>query len=284
MNFSANTLTALAACAALGILAGAVGTFVVARRRALVADVAAHATLPGACLGFLAGHALEPEGRPMWPMLVGAGISALLAAWCVAPLSRLRRLGPDGATATALAGFFGLGAVLVSLVQSHESGTQGGLRQVLFGNAAGMTASDLRMVLVICALALTALVLLRDRLTAIAFDAAHAQHAGVSVRALDLVLTVLLVATMVAGLQTVGVVLVIALLLAPAAAARQFSRSIAGSATLASLLGGVCAVAGALLSWRFEHLPSGATIVLVAAAAFVAALLLRHAKSWRGAA
>ncbi|MFZ9882241.1 MAG: metal ABC transporter permease, partial [Phycisphaerales bacterium] len=202
---AANAATVLAACGALGLLAGAVGTFVVARRRALVADVAAHATLPGACLGFLASQALGVEGRPMWPILLGAALSALLAAWCVAPLARLRRLGADGATAVALAGFFGLGAVLVSLVQTHESGAQGGLRGILFGNAAGMTAADLRAILVTCALAAAVLVVLFDRLVGTAFDEAHARLAGLPVRALDLVLTMLLVATMVAGLQTVGV-------------------------------------------------------------------------------
>jgi branched-subunit amino acid ABC-type transport system permease component len=140
--FGANTLGVLAGCMLFGALAGAVGTFVLARRRALVADVAGHAALPGVALAFLAGEALGLGGRTAWLLLLGGASTALLAAWCVPALARLRRVGPDAATAVVLAGFFGLGAVLFSIVQNHPAGSQGGLRTLLFGSAAAMSRGE----------------------------------------------------------------------------------------------------------------------------------------------
>ena len=122
-----NTLVALLGCALFGAVAGAVGTFVLARRQALIADVAGHASLPGVCIGFLLGEALGVGGRTPWLLVLGASCSALLASVSVPALARLRGVGPDGAIAVSLSFFFGLGTVLLSSVQSHDSGAQGGL-------------------------------------------------------------------------------------------------------------------------------------------------------------
>ena len=205
-----NTQLALAGCTLFGGVAGAVGTFVLARRRALLADVAGHASLPGVCVAFLIGESLGIGGRTPWLLLAGAAISALLAAWCVPLLARLRGIGPDGAVAVTLSFFFGLGTVLLSSVQSHASGSQGGLRSLLFGSAAATNRGDIIALATLAFAALVVLIALFKEFSALAFDEQHAQSLGLPVRTLDLVLMVLLVATVVSGMQVAGIVLVVA--------------------------------------------------------------------------
>lgn len=276
MTIGANTILVLAGCALFGAVAGATGTFVLARRRALVSDVAGHAALPGVALGFLLGEATGLGGRSPALLLACATITALLAALCVAPLARLRRLGDDGATATMLAGSFGLGAALLSLVQSHASGAQGGIQSLLLGSAAAMRAADVAALAVLSVGVLVALALLARGLALVAFDEEHARVAGVPVRALDLALVVLLVACVVAGLQVAGVVLVVAFILTPAATARLFAGSLRTTAVRAAALGATTAVGGVFASLVLDTIPTGSAMTLAAALVFFAALVVRR--------
>jgi len=272
--FGANTQLALAGCTVFGAVAGAVGTFILGRRRALLADVAGHASLPGVCLAFLAGEALGLGGRNPWLLLAGGAATALLAAWSVPALSRLRGVGSDGAVATALAFFFGVGAVLLSSIQSHESGAQGGLRTIIFGSAAATSRADLVALTALAAVAAATLALFFKELAAISFDEPHARVLGLPVRAIDLVLLALLIATVVAGMQVAGVVLVVAMMITPAAAARGFRGSIGRIAAIAAAIGAGSAAAGVLLSLRFESFPTGSAMTLSATACFLGSLLL----------
>ena len=265
----ANTLGVLAGCMLFGALAGAVGTFVLARRRALVADVAGHAALPGVALAFLAGEALGLGGRTPWLLLLGGATTALLAAWCVPALSRLRRIGPDGATAVVLAGFFGLGAVLFSIVQGHPAGSQGGLRTLLFGSAAAMGRAEVVALLALATVTLALLIVFLRGLTVVAFDEDFARSAGLPVRGLDLLLTILLVATVVAGMQMAGIVLVVAMVITPAAAARNLGGRIGSVTAIAAILGAVTAAAGVIASRAVAGVPTGAAMTLAATAAFL---------------
>jgi manganese/zinc/iron transport system permease protein len=265
----ANTLGVLVGCMLFGALAGAVGTFVLARRRALVADVAGHAALPGVALAFLAGEALGLGGRTPWLLLLGGATTALLAAWCVPALSRLRRIGPDGATAVVLAGFFGLGAVLFSIVQGHPAGSQGGLRTLLFGSAAAMGRAEVVALLALATVTLALLIVFLRGLTVVAFDEDFARSAGLPVRGLDLLLTVLLVATVVAGMQMAGIVLVVAMVITPAAAARNLGGRIGSVTAIAAILGAVTAAAGVIASRAVAGVPTGAAMTLAATAAFL---------------
>ncbi|MEY3143670.1 MAG: zinc transport system rane protein TroC [Planctomycetota bacterium] len=272
----ANTLGVLAGCMLFGALAGAVGTFVLARRRALVADVAGHAALPGVALAFLAGEALGLGGRTPWLLLLGGAATALLAAWCVPALSRLRRIGPDGATAVVLAGFFGLGAVLFSIVQGHPAGSQGGLRTLLFGSAAAMGRAEVVALLALATATLALLILFLRGLTVVAFDEDFARSAGLPVRGLDLLLTLLLVATVVAGMQMAGIVLVVAMLITPAAAARNLGGRIGRVTAIAAIVGAATAAAGVLASRAIAGVPTGAAMTLAATAAFLVTVPYAH--------
>ncbi|MFM1868107.1 MAG: zinc transport system rane protein TroC [Planctomycetota bacterium] len=279
MTFGANTILVLAGCTLFGAIAGVVGTFVLARRRALVSDVAGHAALLGIALGFLAGEALGIGGRSPLVLLIGAAMAAFLAAVLVPPLARLRRVGDDGAIATLLAGFFGLGAVFFSLVQSHASGSQGGLSKLFFGSAAAMTRADLVMLAILSIGVLGALLVCARGFATVAFDEDFARVSGVPVRALDTALTALLVATVVSGLQIAGVVLVVALLLTPAATARLVPCSIRGTAILAAILGGTAAFGGVLASLAVDSIPTGSAMTLVSATMFAAALTFTTLRS-----
>ena len=270
-----NTLVALLGCALFGAVAGAVGTFVLARRQALIADVAGHASLPGVCIGFLLGEALGVGGRTPWLLVLGASCSALLASVSVPALARLRGVGPDGAIAVSLSFFFGLGTVLLSSVQSHDSSAQGGLRSLLFGSVAGTTSADIVALTALACVALLVLVTFFKEFAALAFDESHARSVGLPVRRLDLLLLFLLVVTVVSGMQVAGIVLVVALIVTPAAAARAFRGSIARIVSIGALFGVLSAIAGVALSLRFEHFPTGSAMTLAATAILFATLLLR---------
>jgi len=270
----ANTELTLAAGALFGATAGVVGTFALARRRSLLADVAAHASLPGVCMAFVAGEALGLGGRNPLVLLCGATLTALLATWSVPRLARLRGVGPDGAIAVSLSFFFGLGAVLLSDIQTHDSGLQGGIDHLLFGNAAATTRADLSTMAVI-ALACAALVtLFFKELAAVCFDEQHAAVLGIAVRPFDLLLLGLLVATVVAGMQMAGIVLVVAMIIAPAAAARAVRGSLTRVTVVAGTVGAIAAAAGVLLSRSMQSMPTGSAMTLVAAAIFILSLVV----------
>ncbi len=266
--WGANTIMVATGCAIFGALAGSVGTFVLARRQSLLADVAGHAALPGVALAFLVGEWFGLSGRSPWLILLGGGITALLAAWSTPWLASKRRLGADGANAVALAGFFGLGSVLFSVVQSHPSGAQGGLRRLLFGNAAAMTSSDAIALGIIAIVALTTLMLAFKELSLLVFDEAAASVLGLRTRVLEWVLLLLLVATVVAGMQVAGVALVVSMLIAPAAAARVLGGSFARTAMTAAGIGIACALVGAIASRAVTHVPTGSAMTLAATVAF----------------
>ena len=183
-------------------------------------------------------------------------------------------MGPDGALAVSLSFFFGLGAVLLSAIQSHDSAAQGGLNHLLFGSAAATTRSDLVMLAVLAAAAIAVVALLFKEFAAIAFDEAHARVLGLPVRTMDIALLALLVSTVVAGMQVAGIVLVVSMIIAPAATARLLRGSMPRVVCTAALLGAGSAIAGVLLSLRYESLPTGSAMTLCAGAAFLAALPL----------
>ncbi|MEY2716589.1 MAG: zinc transport system rane protein TroC [Planctomycetota bacterium] len=269
----ANTELTLAAGALFGATAGVVGTFALARRRSLLADVAAHASLPGVCLAFLAGEALGLGGRNPLLLLVGATLTALLATWSVPRLARLRGVGSDGAIAVSLSFFFGLGAVLLSDIQTHDSGAQGGIDHLLFGNAAATTRADLATMATIAIVCAVLVALFFKELAALCFDEQHAAVLGIAVRPLDLLLLGLLVATVVAGMQMAGIVLVVAMIIAPAAAARAVRGSLTRVTVVAGTIGASAAAAGVLLSRSMDSMPTGSAMTLVAATVFIASLL-----------
>ncbi|WP_035705320.1 metal ABC transporter permease [Niveispirillum irakense] len=269
-----NTLIVLAGATALGVAAGMVGCFMVLRRRALLSDALSHATLPGIVIAFMAATALGLEGRSLPLLLLGAAASGVLSVLCVQAISRWTRLTEDVAIGAVLSVFFGLGVVLLSVVQEMPGANAAGLKGFILGQTAAMHAGEAASLGGLALLAALAVTLLYKEFTLLSFDPGFARAAGWPAGRFDLALMALVTLVTVVGLQTVGLVLIIALLITPAAAARFWTDRLPVMLAVAALIGGVSGGVGALLSARFHDIPAGAVIVLVASALFTFSLLL----------
>jgi len=266
------TLVALGA-ALLGLSAGMVGTFVNLRRRALVSDAMAHATLPGIGLAFLTMAALGGDGRALPGLMAGAALTAALGLAAVQALARTR-LTEDAAIGAVLSVFYGAGIVILTVIQTAGIGKPAGLESVLLGSTAGMLEADAVTLALGGALVLAALALLRRPLMMTAFDPGHAAMMGVRVRVMDAALMLMTLAVVLLGLRVVGLILVVALLIIPAAAARLWSDRAPVVALIAGGIGALAGHVGAALSAVVPDLPTGPVIVLLTFAAFAASLLL----------
>jgi manganese/zinc/iron transport system permease protein len=258
-----------AGSALLGAVAGIVGCFALLRRQSLVGDVLAHAALPGICVGYvLAGD------KHLGFLLAGALVSALLAAGIQRLMVQWTRLREDTALAICLSVFYGLGILLLTKIQGLAYGSQAGLKTFLFGSAATMLPQDVAVISMV-ALATTAVATLCFKeFKLILFDAELAQALGFPVRWLDALLTLLVVLTVITGLRVAGVVLMVAAVVMPAAAARQWTHRFRNLLILAAFFGASSGASGALLSGWIPWFKTGPAIVLLAAFVLVASLLL----------
>ena len=267
------TLVTLGA-ALLGMAAGVGGTFLFLRKRALVSDAISHATLPGVGLAFITMVALGGEGRNLFGLLAGAGLSAGLGLLCVSWLSTRTRLAEDAAIGAVLSVFFGFGVVLLTIIQTMSAGRQAGLEGFLLGSTAGMLRSDALIIAISAALTLALVLLLRRPLTLASFDPDFATATGQNVQRTDLAMMGLVLAVTVVGLKIVGLILIVALLIIPPVTARFWTERTDHVVQIAGLLGGISAYIGAALSAALPDLPTGPIIVLVGFGFFLVSLLL----------
>lgn len=278
-----NTLVVIGGTMLLGIAAGIVGTFLVLRRRALAGDVIGHAALPGVALAFLIHAAVVPsEAKNLPVMLFGGATSSGLGMLTMLWLRRLHRLPDDAILAIVLSVYFGIGIVLLSIVQASPTGSQAGLRDFIFGQAAAMGRSDVALLASIAALAILASSLLAKEWTLLCFDEGLARVLGYPVAVLDLLLMTLVVAVCVAGMQSVGLLLIVALLVIPPSAARFWSDSIVPTLWLAAIFGAVSAAGGGVASALVPRLSTGAIIVVMAALVLLVSLLFGTRHGWLG--
>jgi len=269
-----NTRVVVIAAALLGAAAGCVGTFLLLRKRALLADALSHATLPGVAGAFLVGSALGVTGKSLPLLLAGAAVAAIVGAACVTLLRDHTRLKEDAVLGIVLSVFFGVGVVLLNVAQQTATGSKAGLDSFIFGKAATMTASDRTLIAAASVVAVAVCLGLFKELRLLCFDADFARGQGWPTRGLDAALMALVIGVTVIGLQAVGLVLMIALLVIPPAAARFWTDRLGTMLGLSTAFGAVSCYVGATLSSVAAKLPSGPTIVLTAAAIFVASLLL----------
>ncbi len=251
--------------AALGALSGTLGTFAVLRRQSLLGDAVSHAALPGVALAFVVTGSKAPL-----TLAVGAAIAGWLGTAAVLLIVRRSRVPYDSALGIVLSVFFGFGIVLLTALQKKPDASQAGLERYLFGQAATLLDSDVRALAGLGAVALAIVLLLWKEFKLLAFDSDYAATLGYPTRPLDFLLTGLLVLAVVLGLQCVGVVLMSALVVAPATAARQWSDRLGVVVVLAATFGGLSGLGGTLagdaLSARGKPVPTGPAIVLVATA------------------
>jgi manganese/zinc/iron transport system permease protein len=255
--------------AVLGLTSGALGSFAVLRRQSLLGDTISHAALPGIVLAYMLTSSKEPL-----ILIVGAGVAGWLASLSIMSIVRTTRIKPDTALGLVLSVFFGLGLVLLSMLQKRPDAGQAGLDNFLFGQAAALMERDLVTMAVLGGLALLVLAVFWKEFKLLSFDPEYGAILGFPMRSLDIMLTTLVVVAIVIGLQTVGVVLMSAMIVAPAAAARQWTDKLSMMIFLASICGALAGVAGAVVSSVVPRLPTGPSIVLCLTGLVVFSLLL----------
>lgn len=264
----ANAQWVTAGTALLGTAAGVLGALALLRRRALMGDVLAHAALPGIAAAFLLTGSKAPG-----PLLTGAAVAGVVGTGAMAAITRYSRLKEDAAMSLVLTVFFGMGIMLLGVVQRMPGGNQSGLDTFLFGQAAAIVPRDLQAITLMAgALCLMVLALYKE-FKLLAFDREFGAGLGLPMGRLDLLLNLGLVLAVVTGLESVGVVLMAALLTTPALAARCWTDRLSTMLPLAGLFGALSGVAGTLLSQVGPRMPTGPLIVLAATFLFAVSLL-----------
>lgn len=258
----------------LGLAAGGVGTFLFLRKRALVTDAVAHATLPGVGLAFIVMVAFGGDGRFLPGLMIGSAASALAGLLLVDWIARRTRLPEDAAIGAVLSVFFGLGIVLLTVIQTMTAGRQAGLESFLLGSTAGMLFNEAVTIAAAGAIAAALVFALRKPMIIVAFDPDFAATSGIDVRRTDLAMMALALLVTVVGLKIVGLILIVAMLIIPAVTARFWTDRADRIVVIAAGLGGVSAYVGAAISAAAAGLPTGPIIVLVAFALFVVSLLV----------
>lgn len=254
--------------ALLGIVSGVLGCFAVLRKQGLLGDALAHAALPG----IAAAYMLTGSRAPLVLML-GAAIAGWLGTLAIIRIVRDTRISEDAALGIVLTVFFGAGVVLLTRVQQSNDAGQAGLDRYLFGQAATLVRSHVEQMAIVGVIALAIIAVFFKEFKLLAFDPDYAASLGFPVRGLDVLLTSTIVLAVVIGLQTVGVVLMAAMLIGPAAAARQWTDHLGWMTVLAGTIGAASGVIGAVISVQASRLPTGPMVILVLTA-FVAVSLL----------
>jgi manganese/zinc/iron transport system permease protein len=259
----------------LGVTAGLVGTFMLLRNRSLVGDVVGHAALPGIAIAFLTMELLWPgSGRSMPVLLAGAFVSGLAGAVCVMLIDNYSRIKSDAAMAIVLSVFYGAGAALFTIVQRLPRGNSAGLQTFLNGKTASLVTGDVWLFAGIGVVVLAVTLLLHKELTLLCFDSEYAAAEGWPVLLLDTLLIGLVVTVTMIGMQSVGLILVVATLIIPPAAARFWTDEVRWMSLAAGVIGGTGSWLGTIVSSLFPRIAAGAVIVLAGAFLFVLSLAL----------
>lgn len=243
----------------LGGLCGFLGSFAVLKKQSLLGDAISHAALPGICLAFLIAGVKDTH----W-LLLGALVSGIIGTVWIQGIVSRTYLKQDTALGLILSLFFGFGLLLLTFIQKMDNANQAGLDKYLFGQAATLMAQDVQIMLWVSLISLFAVLLFWKEFKILLFDIEYAKTIGLPTKYIDIFLTSLIVLVIVMGLQTVGVVLMSALILAPAAAARQWTNKLWIMVLLATLFGALSGISGTALSASFSQMPTGPVIVLSA--------------------
>ncbi|MDR0999462.1 MAG: metal ABC transporter permease [Clostridiales bacterium] len=243
--------------ALLGVISGALGSFAVLRRQSLLGDGVSHAALPGVAIAFLLTHDKKTE-----ILLLGALLMGFLGAFAILGIVRHSRVKFDSALALVMSVLFGLGLVLLTYSQKMPNAGQAGLKRFIYGQASTLLQRDIFLMMAIGTVLLLVVILFWKEFKLLSFDPEFAAALGFNTGKLDLLLSFLLVLAIITGIQTVGVVLMSAMLTAPAVAARQWSNRLWLMALLAAVFGAASGVAGTLLSSLVPVLPTGPVIVV----------------------
>ena len=253
----------------LGLLSGVVGTLATLKQESLLGDVLSHSALPGIGIAFIL-----LSKKNLIVMLIGAALAGGLATVLINWMKKKSIIKGDSAMSLILSSFFGLGLVLMTYIQRQPNGHQAGLENFIYGQASAMLMRDIKLSVVIASIFLIILVLFWKEIKVFIFDPTFAHTMGFSAVFLNGLISLMIVVTIVIGLESVGVVLMSSLLIAPSIAARQWSDRMGVVAVLAGIFGFLSGLMGSFISSIGARIPTGPTIVLVASLFVLVSLLV----------
>ena len=269
--------TVLFGTMAIGAVSGAIGCFAYLRRQSLVGDVVSHSSLLGIMLFFLISYWVTGQGsKSMFVLIPGAMVAGVAALMLTQLLVNRTSVRDDSGLGVMLAIFFGSGIWLLRGVQKADPPIPGrrGLEDFLFGMAASMTRSDLIMIAIVGLISIAVVGLLWKELKVFTFDPLFSHSLGFRTKWLNLLLLMILVNGIVIGIQCIGVVLMISMLVTPAAAARQWTRTLGPMVGLAAVIGAFCGAVGTVVSAEVSNMPTGPVIVLTGVVVFLVSILV----------
>ena len=255
---SYTTQMVLLGTALLGLASGIAGSFAVLRKESLIGDGLSHAALPGVVIAFLLTGIKDIE-----VLIIGAALSSITAAWLITITVENSKIKFDGALATILSAFFGLGMVLLTYVQSLNNAGQAGLSKFIFGQAATILARDVYITSAAALIIIVLTALFWKELKLISFDVEYAKTLQIPVTFTLILYRSLLIMTIIIGIQSVGAILISSLLIAPAVGARQWTNKLGTMCILAGFFGMVSAIGGTIWSTTVQKLPTGPAIIVI---------------------
>lgn len=273
-----NTRLVVLSTMLLGCACGLMGGFLLLRKRSLMGDTLSHATLPGVGIAFILAVHFGFDGKSLPVLLFGATITGVIGCWAVLFIRSHSRIKDDAAMGIVLSVFFGAGVAILGFIQTMPEGSAAGLEYFIYGKTASMVLSDFQLLIGVTSGVILLSVVFFKEFRLLCFDEQYAASQGWSVQWLDVMLLALVTLVTVAGLQAVGLILIIAFLITPAAAARFWSDRLDRMLFLSAVIGALSGWLGATLSAFFPRMPAGAVIVLVAAAFFLFSLFFGSAR------
>lgn len=253
----------------MGLVSGVMGTFVFLQEQSLLADAISHAALPGIALMFLC-----TQSKNTVILLYGGGMAALLGAYLIQLLRKCTTLKQDTILGVILSVFFGFGTVLLSVIQKMQLADQAIVSKFLFGNAATLLWQDILLMAIVATIVLLSSYIWHKELKMFLFDPQFARASGYNILYIHYGLTLLIIVTILIGLQTVGVILMSSFFIAPAATARQYTHNFTKMIIISGLLGMSTGAIGATMSCYMYHIPTGPAIVILLTGVFLSSCFI----------
>lgn len=269
----------------LGFISGIVGAYATLSKKSLIGDVISHSSLPGVVLAFMIFNSKNTS-----ILLLGALISGLFSVILINIILKNSKLKPDTVFALILSVFFGFGMVLLTYIQKSPNANQAGLDRFIFGQASTLLISDIKIILYSSIIILLIIVLFYKELLLFIFDPIYCSSLKISIKLINFIMSFIFVTNIIVGLQSVGIILISSLLIAPSIAARQWTNKFTTLLILSGIFGSVSGFLGTFTSSLISNISTGPTIVLyVSLIIFISiifspsrGLLQRYVKNKRG--
>ncbi|MCX6182073.1 MAG: metal ABC transporter permease [Bacteroidetes bacterium] len=257
----------------LSVASSVIGCFALLRKRALIVDSISHSVLPGVCIGFMISGTKDPLF-----LLGGAMLTGWLSIYFIDIITRYSKIKADTAIGLNLSVFFAVGILLLTIIQNSGNPNQSGLSDFLFGKAATMVESDMLTFGGMALLVISGVALFYKQFVLISFDMNFAKTIGLNIKFYEFVLSILTVMAVAIGIQTVGVVLMAAMLITPAATARYWTDNLRMMLLIAAVIGAFSGIAGAFISYTYDNMPTGPWIVIVFSLIAIASMIFAPRK------